>query len=228
MTISAIIPAAGVGKRLGVGYNKQYVPLLDKPMVVYTIEAISLHPKVLEVIFVVGKDELEYAQELVDTYQLSKVRHVIAGGAERIYSVINGLKIVDEKCEYVLIHDGARPLITQEIIEECIGKSIEVGAAIVGVPVKDTIKIVKNQYIETTPSREHLWAAQTPQIIKKSWYLEAIDKIEDPLSITDDAMIMERMDRPVAVVKGSYENIKVTTPEDVGFAEMILRRRMQQ
>ncbi|OEF97963.1 2-C-methyl-D-erythritol 4-phosphate cytidylyltransferase [Desulfuribacillus alkaliarsenatis] len=229
--IAAIIPAAGIGKRLGVGYNKQYIDLLGVPMVVRTMQEISTHPQVTEVIFVVGQQEIEYGQELVDKYNLHKVTAVVGGGKERVYSVINGFKNIQQQdIDYLLMHDGARPLITQAEIESCIQKATEIGAAIVAVPVKDTIKIINsdNKLIQQTPSRNTLWAAQTPQIIKRTLFAEAIAEIKDLDTITDDSMLIELLGKPVAVVKGSYENIKVTTPEDVTFAEMILTRRTQK
>lgn len=225
--VTAIIPAAGMGSRLGVGYNKQYIELDGKPMVVRTIETISKNSDVIEVIWVVGEQEIELAKGLVKEYQLHKVKHVVAGGKERVYSVINGYLMADNDSEYLLVHDGARPLITPEIIIECIQKASEIGAAIVAVPVKDTIKVSTEdgKQIVSTPPRSILWAAQTPQIMKKEWFAQAIQGNLQLDTITDDSMLMEKIGKPVAIVKGSYENIKVTTPEDVDLAETILCRR---
>lgn len=225
--VTAIIPAAGMGNRLGLGYNKQYIELAGKPMVVRTIETISESPSVLEAIWVVGEQEIELAQGLVEEYQLHKVKHVVAGGKERVYSVINGFLKADQETEYLLIHDGARPLITSETIAECIQQAYETGAAIVAVPVKDTIKVSTEdgKQIVSTPPRSILWAAQTPQIMKKEWFVQAIQENLQLDTITDDSMLMEQIGKPVAIVKGSYENIKITTPEDVELAETILKRR---
>lgn len=230
VTVAAIIPAAGMGRRLGVGYNKQYIDLLDKPMVVRTIETISNNELISEVIWVVGDGEIEQARRLADEYKLLKVTNIIVGGKERIHSVINGFRVVSEQAEYLFIHDGARPLVTQEIIDRCIRQAMTTGAAIAAVPVKDTIKIVDNdeQLIQSTPIRSTLWAAQTPQIIKKKWFEEAIAELfsVDELSkVTDDSMLMEMTNRPVSISLGSYENIKVTTTEDVKLAELILKGR---
>jgi len=232
VTVSAIIPAAGMGRRLGVGYNKQYIDLLDKPMVVRTIEIISSNELISEVIWVVGHGEIEQARRLADEYNLFKVTNIVAGGKERIHSVINGFNEVAKHAEYLLIHDGARPLVTQEIIDRCISQAMETGAAIAAVPVKDTIKVVDTdeQLIQSTPIRSTLWAAQTPQIIKKQWFKEAIAELSskgDLSKVTDDSMLMEMTHRPVAISFGSYENIKVTTTEDVKLAELILKGRQQ-
>ena len=226
--ISAIIPAAGIGKRLGVGYNKQYIELIDKPMVVRTIEVISEHPMIQEVIWVVGSQEKAEAQDLVELYQLHKVTNVCVGGKERVYSVINGFQMINQASNYILIHDGARPLISLGEIERCIEEAVSIGAAIVAVPVKDTIKYIdiEKKLIKNTPSRHTLWAAQTPQIMRTDWFSQAIKEIQELDQITDDSMLLELLGKPVAVVRGSYENIKVTTPEDVEFAEMIIRRRL--
>lgn len=227
MRVSAIIPAAGIGKRLGAGYNKQYISLRGKPMVVHTLCTVADHRQIDEIIWVVGAGEVGKAQSMVEEYGLQKIAHIVSGGEERIDSVIKGLQFVNQEADYVLVHDGARPLVTHALIAECLRQAEATGAAIAAVPVKDTIKIVDTDsgLITFTPERNHLWAAQTPQVIKRQWLLEAIAQIEDFTKVTDDSMLMEMSGKPTAVVVGSYENIKVTTPEDVQMAEMILEGR---
>jgi 2-C-methyl-D-erythritol 4-phosphate cytidylyltransferase len=226
--ISVIIPAAGQGKRMAAGKNKQYIDLFDEPIIVHTLRQFENHPMVNQVILVVGSDEVEFCQkEIVKQYGFTKVKDVIAGGNERQHSVYNGLKILDKDTNIVLIHDGARPLVTEGIITETIFKALELGAVSVAVPSKDTIKVVDRQgYVVATPSRETLWLIQTPQAFRKDIILAAHKQAEEEDYLgTDDASLVERMGRPVKLVYGSYENIKITTPEDLILAQSFLERR---
>lgn len=230
--VAAIVPAAGLGSRINAGYNKQYIKLLGKPMVVHSVEAVSKHPDVTSLIWVAGADELQEVNELVEYYNLDKVTAVVAGGTERVHSVYQGLQQMTGDEQYVLIHDGARPLTSLQEVDQCLQKAYATGAAIVATPVKDTIKrIAKDHTVKETPPRHELWAAQTPQIMLKQWWLEAYKKLEQDGKldiVTDDAMMLEAIGKNVSVVLGRYENIKVTTVEDIAFAEKILECRTTQ
>ncbi len=224
----AIILAGGRGKRMGTAVSKQYLLIEDKPVLYYSLKAFE-ESNVDEIIIVAEKGTEDYCKiNIVDKYNIKKVSSIIEGGAERYNSVHNALNaIIPSKDKtYVLIHDGARALITKEVINDIISNVIEKKAVIAGVPVKDTIKIVNEQGMVTaTPARESLWQIQTPQAFVYeeilSAYNEAISK-KLP-GITDDSMVMEASGiRKVEVVMGSYGNIKITTPEDLAYAENII------
>lgn len=234
MRIAALVPAAGMGKRLDAGYNKQYIQLAGIPMVVRSIQVLADNSRIDEIIWIVGADEIELASQLKDEFGLDKVTKIVAGGEERIHSVLNGRRAIAGDADYLLVHDGARPLITEDIIDRVIDQAMVTGSAVVAVPVKDTIKVINptSKEILETPSRDSLWAAQTPQIVRSDWYDEAMAWLDsqgaiDWVTITDDVMLMELIGRPTAVSMGSYENIKVTTKDDVVFAESILRERQK-
>ena len=226
--VTAIILAAGKGSRMQSEMPKQYLPLLGKPILFYSLQAFE-QSVVDEIILVTGKEEQEYCKkEIIEKYGFQKVVHIVEGGAERYHSVYQGL-LVAKGAEYVLIHDGARPLITTEIIHMAIQKVKQKGACVVGMPVKDTIQLVTpEQIIESTPIRKRTWIAQTPQCFEYSLALFSYDKAikQKDNSITDDAMVVMRYgNREVSMIEGSYENIKVTTPEDILLAELFLNRQ---
>ena len=223
---SAIVLAAGQGKRMQTDTPKQYLEILGKPMLYYSLMAFE-QSDVDDVVLVVGSGEEDYCKrELVDKYGLEKVKAIVVGGSERYLSVIEGLKVLTDT-SFVLIHDGARPLITSELIERIITEVKEVNACILAVPSKDTVKIVNsNKEVETTPDRKYVYNVQTPQafsydLISKAY--EAIQKKTDVM-VTDDAMVVETCTQfPIKVVEGSYKNIKVTTPEDLILAEHFVK-----
>ncbi len=225
---TAIVLAAGQGKRMGSTVQKQYLEILGKPVLFYSLYTFQNSEIIDEIILVVGDGQEEYCKkEIVDKYQFNKVGKIVAGGSERYYSVWNGLKcITDAKNSYVFIHDGARPFVTEEILQRGYEEVCKCGACVVGMPVKDTIKIADEcGYADNTPRRDLLWTIQTPQIfrtedIKKAYHL----LMEcDVINVTDDAMVMETMlQQKVKLVKGSYENIKITTPDDLKIAEVFL------
>jgi 2-C-methyl-D-erythritol 4-phosphate cytidylyltransferase len=197
------------------GRPKQFLPLAGKAVVEWTIEVFRKIKTVEQIVLAVPEDDLERAKNLGVT--------VVAGGEERGDSVKNGLKAISPDCDLVIIHDGARPLITPDIIEKAISEAKEYGAAIVGVPAKDTIKRVGDDLvIKDTVDRQALWQAQTPQIFKYEIITRAYAKKR---SATDDAKLVEDLGIKVKMVMGSYENIKITTPEDLIVAEAILRSR---
>lgn len=222
MYSSVIIVAAGKGRRMGADINKQYLKLDGKEILAHTIEKFERSNSINEIIVVTSKDELGFCWESIcKKYGFTKVKKIVAGGKERQDSVYNGLIELDEKAEIVLIHDGARPLIRHEQIEESIKVASQVGGCVVGVPVKDTIKICdNNQKVLETPSRDTLWSVQTPQVFQYDIIMEAYEEgFKKKLSATDDSMMVEALGYPVEVISGRYDNIKITTPEDLVIAE---------
>jgi 2-C-methyl-D-erythritol 4-phosphate cytidylyltransferase len=225
MEITVLVPAAGSGSRMGAGVNKQYLQLAGRPILAHTLALFEEHPAVRHVIVVSPPEEIPYCrQEVVQRYGLSKVLAVVAGGAERQDSVRRGLQACPGKDEeIVLIHDGVRPLLAPGLIDQVAAAAARVGAAVVGVPVKDTIKEVVEGCIAATPDRRRLWQAQTPQGFALGIIREAHAAAwQAGFRGTDDASLVERLGRPVAIIEGSYRNIKITTPEDLVLAETYL------
>lgn len=223
--ISAIIVAGGSGSRMGTSTKKQYLKIKDKEILVYTVECFQNMPEIQEIVVVTGKEDITYVEKLLkDTYKLNKVSYIVAGGKERQDSVYNGIQAVDEKSDYLVIHDGARPLITKEVVRVGLDMAYAHRASIIAVPVKDTIKLVsKDGKVEATPDRSSLWSVQTPQIFEKELIIHAHEYAkEHGLSVTDDSMLVEAIGVPVYIVEGEYTNIKITTPEDLIIAEKML------
>jgi len=223
MKVTALVPAAGKGKRLKHGIDKAFVKINSKPLIVHTLESLEKSQSINDIVLVVGKDELARARRLVRHFRLSRVREIVAGGAKRSDSVMNGLKAVGGDTDIVLIHDGARPCVTTKVIEDCLTAVLKYGSACVSVPVKPTIKTVKGGYIINTPVRKTLWEAQTPQGFKRSIILEAYKDAGLRKKATDDSALAELRGYKVRVVPGDYRNIKVTTPEDIVLAEQLLK-----
>ena len=227
--ITAIVLAAGSGSRMKSKTKKQFMEIKGKPVIWYSLFEFE-KSRVYEIILVTGKEDIDYCKkEIVEKYNLKKIKNVVAGGSERYESVYNGLKEVTGNI--VLIHDGARPLINNEIIERSIEGTIKSDACVVGVPVKDTIKRAnKEGYIIDTPNRSELWITQTPQSFKTDLVKMAYKKMKEELekgnttlNITDDAMVVEEFTtNQVRFVQGDYKNIKVTTPEDIDIAELFI------
>lgn len=215
--VTAIVLSAGMGKRMGTDKPKQYLEINEKPILYYTIKAFE-ESKVDDIVIVCGEKDIEYCtKEIVQYFNFNKVKKVVAGGKERYNSVYNALEEIND-CDYVLIHDGARPCIKPELINLMIDRVITDKACIMAVPVKDTIKIVDTGVIIDSPDRRTLWQAQTPQAFEfdgiREAYRSAIKKEEK--QITDDAKVWSLcMDVPVKIVEGEYENIKVTTKSDL-------------
>lgn len=227
--ITAIVLAAGSGSLMKSKTKKQFMEIKGKPVIWYSLFEFE-KSRVDEIILVTGKEDIDYCKkEIVEKYNLKKIKNVVAGGSERYESVYNGLKEVTGNI--VLIHDGARPLINNEIIERSIEGTIKSDACVVGVPVKDTIKRAnKEGYIIDTPNRSELWITQTPQSFKTDLVKMAYKKMKEELekgnttlNITDDAMVVEEFTtKQVRFVQGDYKNIKVTTPEDIDIAELFI------
>ena len=227
MKTVAIIPAGGLGRRMGHDLSKQYLVLDDVPVLVHTLRKFEEASIVNDVILVVPEDYMEYSRRaIVEEYHLSKVGHVLAGGKERQDSVKRGLDIVDDNTDIVVIHDGVRPLISEDLINVSVITALEDSAVALGVPVKDTLKSVGSDgLIERTIDRECLWLAQTPQTFRREVIKMAYQKAyEDNFYGTDDASLVERIGINVRMIMGSYDNIKITTPEDLVVGEEIIKR----
>ncbi|GAE35302.1 2-C-methyl-D-erythritol 4-phosphate cytidylyltransferase [Halalkalibacter akibai] len=225
MEYSVVIPAAGQGKRMRAGKNKQFLELKGEPLIVHTLRLFDLDPLCRQIVLVANQDEIAIMQDIRKDYQIKKVCAVIEGGKERQDSVRNGLNFFREE-QIVLVHDGARPFVTYDVINKLVRKAEEMGAAICAVPVKDTIKRVIDGVVIETQKREELWSVQTPQAFKWSLIIEAHEQANKENMIgTDDASLVEWIGKEVAIVEGDYQNIKLTTPEDLLFAEAILTEK---
>lgn len=223
--ISVVIVAAGMGKRMKSNINKQYLLLKNNPILSYTIDKFENNNYIDEIIVVTREEEIDYCKtNIIEKYEFKKVKNVIAGGKERQDSVYNGLINVSSNCNIVLIHDGARPFIKNNEINNIIEKTLISDACVIGVKVKDTIKIVDNENnIIDTPNRDNLWAVHTPQSFSYELILKAHEKCKkEGMIATDDSMLVEKLGVKVKMIEGSYDNIKITTPEDLDIAESIL------
>ncbi len=223
MRTAAIITAAGQGKRMGM--SKQFIEINGKALLEWTLAAFQKAEAVDAIVLVVNEEDIEKARK----FKFPKIKRIVAGGKERQDSVRNGLNALPEDTEMVVIHDGARPMITGEIIKRAVSEAEKNGAVVVGVPVSDTIKKVDPKTLEIagTVDRTELWAAQTPQVFKKELILRAFKEGAAKHKVTDDSMLAEKLGIPVKMVMGSYRNIKITTPEELGIAEKYLREGEQ-
>lgn len=220
----AIILAAGQGKRMQSKIQKQYLLIHEYPVLYYTLQVFEKSPLISEIILVTGQEEIEYCKkEIVDQYGFTKVHKIVAGGKERYHSVFEGIKAI-EQADYVYIHDGARPFVDDGILERANTAVQKYKACVVGMPVKDTIKIADPEgFAAVTPDRKTVWQIQTPQVFEYGLISTAYGKLMEkiPEGITDDAMVVETMTKEkVKLVEGSYRNIKITTPEDLEIAKM--------
>ncbi len=224
--VAAIIVAAGNSTRMG--QNKQFIPLLGIPTVARTLLAFETCANVRDIIVVTKEDCIADIERICDEYNISKLTAIVEGGETRQQSVENGIDAASLDISYYAIHDGARPLVTPDDISECIDAARIHGSAALGVFVKDTIKRVNiEKRILETPNREFLMAVQTPQIFEAEIYKKALTNAKEKgLTVTDDCGLVEDAGYPVFIVEGSYENIKVTTPEDIAVAEAILKGRL--
>ena len=228
MKCVALVPAAGQGKRMGGAHSKPYLLLEGKPILAHTLLELERCPLVDEVVLMVERGEIERARaSVVEEFRLQKVGAILAGGVQRQDSVWEGLKTIQDDCDLVMVHDGVRPFISQEMLARSIQGAVDCGASIVGMPAKDTVKLVSAQnMVLKTPDRKSVFLVQTPQTFKRDILLRAYRQaMEDGFYATDEASLVERLGMPVKVVEGSYENIKITTPEDLVVGEMILKRK---
>ena len=237
---TAIIVAAGTGKRMNSSIKKQYMEISGYPVLYHTLKAFE-ESNADEIVIVTGSDEIEYVtKEIVEKYSFKKVTAIVPGGKERCDSVFNGVRPrYEDVTEYVLIHDGVRPLVTVELINSCIEKVKEYDAVIPGVPEKDTVKEADSDMIVIrTPDRKKLYRIQTPQCFKKNLIQKAFEKFysekeannpdSGSAAITDDAMLVEQYTgHKVRIIEGDYKNIKITTPEDIEIAEYYLNKRIK-
>ena len=224
MVVSALIPAAGRGERMGGGVKKPFLLLDDKPIIVHTLSRFQRCDLIDEIVPIVSAEDIDRTWRIVGKYEFTKVTKVVPGGETRQRSVYNGLRTLGERTDVVVIHDGVRPFVTDEIIRGCVKMAFKAGAAIAAVPVKDTIKEVSPEGIVLhTLERNRLWAIQTPQVFQKKLILKAHEiALERGIEATDDAALVEMMGGKVHVIMGSYENIKITTPEDLILARALL------
>ncbi|MCI8862660.1 MAG: 2-C-methyl-D-erythritol 4-phosphate cytidylyltransferase [Lachnospiraceae bacterium] len=233
---TAIVLAAGQGRRMGGNVSKQYLELAGKPIIYYTLEAFQNSPLIDSIILVTGPEQMAWCkEELVHKYNLTKVDTITTGGSERYISVWNGLQVIEDDMTQadregiVFIHDGVRPFIDAGILSRTMEAAYLYGACVAAMPVKETIKIAdENGFVESTPARNRVWGIQTPQVfdfrLAYGAYQAAMES--GRTDMTDDAMIVESFtDVKVKLVEGSYENIKITTPEDLEIAEVFLRKR---
>lgn len=225
MVVSAVIVSAGNSTRMG-GVNKQFLELDGAPVIANTITAFQKSSIIDEIIIVTRECDIEKVSKLVEKFEFTKVTNIVAGGETRQLSVYNGVASTSNIADLVVIHDGARPLITNRAITETIKSAAEFGAAATGVKVKDTVKVVDdNDNIIDTPDRTYMRFIQTPQVFNKKLYLDAVNSVEDSKNFTDDCKLLEAYGKTVKFVDGDYENIKITTPEDIELAESYLKRR---
>lgn len=228
----ALIPAAGMGKRMGASINKQYLQLDGMPIVARTISVFENSSFIDGIMLVIPEEEIPYCREhVVNAYGFTKIIDIVAGGKERQYSVMNGLQALKQHVseqDVILIHDGVRPFITPQIIQESIEIARTGEGALTAVPVKDTIKRACNGLVTDTPDREALWQAQTPQSFLFNTIFQAHCKAaEEGFTGTDDASLVERLGGTVRILRGDYRNIKITTPEDLVLAEAFLKAYQQ-
>jgi 2-C-methyl-D-erythritol 4-phosphate cytidylyltransferase len=226
MNTTALIPAAGMGRRMGASINKQYLELAGRPILAHTLALFENSPDIDRIIVISPQEETSFCREqVVNRYGFRKVHDIVAGGAERQDSVRNGLAALPgaREDDVVLVHDGVRPFMPAALLPEVIATAQQVGGCVVGVPVKDTVKEVSDHRVIGTPERERLWLAQTPQAFPFSVIRRAHDRaLAENFRGTDDASLVERLGLPVAMVQGSYRNIKITTPEDLTLAYAFL------
>ncbi|SEN75188.1 2-C-methyl-D-erythritol 4-phosphate cytidylyltransferase [Mesobacillus persicus] len=225
MAYQVILPAAGQGKRMGAGRNKLFLTLENTPVLIHTLRVFEQDPECAGIILSIHKDDEETFKGLLKEYHIQKVTDLVHGGKERQDSVYNGVKAIRTD-GIVLVHDAARPFVTLDTIHQLV-KAAEIdGAAIAGVPVKDTIKKAKGLLVTETIERSSLWAVQTPQAFLVSVLRKAHEKAtEDQFTGTDDSSLVERLPHKVVIIEGDYDNIKLTTPEDIYFAEAIIKKR---
>ena len=225
--VAAIFPAAGSSKRMGGSINKNLLELAGEPILIRTLKTFSQVERINFLIVVVAAHEVETVEKLLRMEKNLKSWRITIGGSELQYSIANGLKLLPEDAEIVLVHDAARPLISVQTINEVIDGAEKFGGAIAAVPAKDTIKISDAEgFVKYTPPRRQMAVVQTPQGFKREILLQAYDKAaEENFLGTDDSSLVERLGMKIKIITSSYENIKVTTPEDIHVAETILRDR---
>lgn len=244
MKMTAIVPAAGKGLRLGKSIAKPFVLIGGRPLLSITLEALEKSPLIGDIILAVSGELLDNVKKnIIKKYKISKVSFCIEGGSTRQESVYKALLAInpdftrvfaqvkpaakfgikDAGCRLIFIHDGARPFLTEDIIERSYREAMEFGACVVGVPVKDTIKEARSGEATRTLNREFLWHIQTPQVFKREIIFNAYKRFYNKGAFSDDASLVEKSKGKVKIIQGSYYNIKITTPEDIALAEKIYK-----
>lgn len=227
MRAIAIIPAAGLGKRFGA--KKQFLSLSGKPVLIHTLQAFEDAPSIHEIYVAVPEAEIDSVRNLINDYNLQKIKQVVAGGKERQDSVRLGFQAFSqnpEACDIIVVHDGVRPLVTTDLIERIIAEASVSGGCVAALPVKETTKRVQGDIIVETIDRSQLWSIQTPQAFRQEIFRRAVDQsVKEAFLGTDEAMLVERIGEKVKVVTSSPYNIKITTPEDLPIAEAFLKLR---
>ena len=222
--LSAIVLAAGVGNRLNSKISKPLVRINNIAIIIYSLKVLNKNKNISEIIIVVNPNNQKQIKQALKKHSLKKIKSFVLGGVRRQDSVFNGLKDVSVNTDLVLIHDAARPFLTGQLVDRVILAAKNFGAAILGVVPKATIKCVKrDNFVALTLARSKLWEVQTPQVFKKELLLRAYKKYAG-LEVTDDASLIEKMGAPIKIVAGSYENIKITTAEDLLWAKLIAKR----
>ena len=233
MYTSAIIPAAGFGKRMGGGVNKQFLSLHGRPIIICTLEQFQLCDAVDEIIISTQREYFSQIEILTKDFHITKVSHIVEGGRRRQDSVANALPSLNPAADIVIVHDAVRPFISRRLIVESIECAKEHQAAVVAVPVKDTIKLSESGIVSLTEKkvvvrtldRSSLWITQTPQAFQKGLLIRAYDTArQEGIEATDDASLVERLGVHPEIIEGAYENIKITTPDDLDVAEIIAKR----
>ena len=224
---TAIVLAGGSGSRMNSDIPKQYIEVNGKPLLAYSLIIMDKSSDIDEIILVARENDIEFCQkEIVDKFNVNKVTHIVKGGSERYWSVLEGLKVASG--EYVWIHDGARPCISEELLHRLNEDVRQYKSTVTAVPSKDTVKIIEDGIVKETPDRNNVWMVQTPQVFRKDELINAYNNMMAKavsLNITDDAMIMECFGTgKVHVTMGEYTNIKVTTPEDILVVEKYLKK----
>lgn len=226
--VGAVICAAGVSTRMNSKMSKQLIPLRGRPLIAHTLSEFEKSTRISEVVLVVNRGVIDYyKQNVVERYHFKKVRRVVGGGVNRQDSVYSGLLALSPYIEIVSIHDGARPLVTSELIDKTVELLGDKNGIVLAIPAQDTIKIVgEDGIVVETPKRSSLWAVQTPQVFPLKLIKEAIERAnEEGFVGTDDASLMERLGYKVHIVLGTKENMKITTPIDLTIAEVIMNER---
>jgi 2-C-methyl-D-erythritol 4-phosphate cytidylyltransferase len=228
MIYTVLLPAAGSGKRMGAGQNKLFLELRNVPILIHTLRVFDRDPNCEQIVLAVKKEEKELIERLLKEYCITKVSAIAEGGEERQHSVYAGLKAVTTK-GIVLVHDAARPFIHQEVIQQLVQAAHTSGAAVAAVRAKDTMKKAVNGIIQETIDRESLWIIQTPQAFQYTLLekAERLAEVENFLG-TDEAMLVERLGERVHIVESTYDNVKMTTREDLLYGEAILNKREQE
>lgn len=225
-TVSVIIVTAGTASRMN-GIDKQLFTLDHIPVFLHSVLTFSQIEEVCEIVIVAKKHQLSVMKQYCDEYNINKPILIVSGGETRQQSCFCGVSACQADSNYIAFHDGARPLVTVEEIRQVIRDAQHYGAASLGVPSKDTVKIVgKDGLVKTTPDREQVYSVQTPQVFEKAQYLLCMEQAQQKgIHYTDDCQLFELVQKPVFITKGSYQNIKITTPEDLSLAQQLLKQR---